>query len=101
MKTNANTLASERRSAERKVVHIGANAILANSEATLECTILDVSETGAKLELNNVDIIPAHLKLYIPEIDQFFECDVVWRVENQMGVQFNTPVCIEALPQPT
>ncbi len=79
---------SERRESSRIAVKIGATAFVANSNDAIECTILDISETGAKLEMNGVDIIPAHLMLYIPEVDCTFTCEVAWRRENQLGLKF-------------
>ena len=78
----------DRRKFGRKSVRIGARAIIANADATIDCTILDISESGARLELNNVDIITARFKLYVPDIDYIHNCEVVWRNTDQLGVKF-------------
>ena len=78
----------ERRKYERIPVEIGADAIMSNSESTFACTILDISEGGAKVEVPEIDIIPVHFKLYVPDSDQIFSCRVVWRDENHLGLQF-------------
>ena len=78
----------DRRLHPRKVVRIGARAIIANSEATVDCTILDVSGSGAKLEMQNIDTLQTRLKLFIPEMDRIVDCEVAWRDGNHLGVSF-------------
>ena len=78
----------DRRKHPRKTVRIGATAILANSDAAIECTVVDISESGAKLELTNIDIVPSKLKLFVPDNDFIYECEVVWRDGSYLGVKF-------------
>ncbi|MEM7633917.1 MAG: PilZ domain-containing protein [Pseudomonadota bacterium] len=78
----------ERRRSGRRNVRIGASAIIANSEATIDCMILDFSDSGAKLQMTEVDIITARFKLFVPEIDHIYECEVVWRDGRNLGVKF-------------
>jgi len=86
--SNAKLRFSNRRKFERIPVKIGASAIMANTEASFECTILDISEGGAKLQIPEVDIIPVEFKLYVPETDQIYSCEVVWREGIYLGLQF-------------
>ena len=88
LKVSANKPFVERRKFERKPVKIGASAIMSNADATVDCTILDVSESGAKLELRDVDIVPARFKLFVPESDYIHDCEVVWREGPHLGVKF-------------
>lgn len=85
---NTNLQPQERRRAARRNVKIGASAIIANSEATVDCMVLDFSDTGAKLQMTEVDIITARFKLFVPEIDHIYECEVVWRDGQNLGVKF-------------
>ena len=85
---NTNSQFQERRRSGRKAVKIGASAIIANSEATIDCMILDFSDSGAKLQMTEVDIITARFKLFVPEIDHIYECEVVWRDGQNLGVKF-------------
>ena len=84
----------ERRGFGRKIVHMGAKAVIANSDSTIECTIVDISDTGAKLELSDVGIITARFKLFVPEIDHIYECEVVWRNGNNIGVRFANSIVL-------
>ncbi|MGI9514235.1 MAG: PilZ domain-containing protein [Anderseniella sp.] len=85
---NTNFQFQERRRSARRNVKIGANAIIANSESTIYCTILDISDSGAKLQMEDVDIITARFKLFIPDVDHIYECEVVWRDGKYLGVKF-------------
>ncbi|MEP1206850.1 MAG: PilZ domain-containing protein [Rhizobiaceae bacterium] len=78
----------ERRRFERIPVEIGANAVVANTEATFECTILDISEGGVKLEIPEIDIVPVQFKLYVPETDLIYACEIVWRDGRYVGLKF-------------
>ncbi|NKB54531.1 MAG: hypothetical protein GKR97_20390 [Rhizobiaceae bacterium] len=87
-KSNVELQFRERRKFERLPVEIGANAIMANSETSFDCTILDLSEGGAKVEIPEIDIIPVQFMLYVPETDQIYACKVVWRKDAFLGLQF-------------
>lgn len=94
MEENIKLEVHERREFVRQDVRIGASAMIANSESTLDCTIIDISETGAKLELAQIDIIPARFKLFVPDADRLYECEVVWRSGNNAGVMFTSGVLL-------
>lgn len=78
----------ERRESKRVEVELGAEAYVANSNQSVKCTVRDISKGGAKLELSDVDIIPTRLKMYVPEVDFIFMCEVAWREKNFVGVKF-------------
>lgn len=92
--TKSDSVFLERRKFERKAVKIGAKAILSSSDTTIECNILDISQSGAKLELIDVDILPARFKLFVPEVDRMHDCDLVWRDANYVGIRFLNSVTL-------
>ncbi len=62
------------------------------SFAGLRCTILDVSETGARIRIDNVVHVPDQFELII-EIDGLYaKSEVVWRKGHDIGVRFTEPV---------
>mgnify|MGYP001554850105 CR=1 FL=1 len=91
---NTNLQLQERRRSARKDVKIGANAIIANPEMTIDCMILDFSDSGAKLQMPDVDIITARFKLFVPDVDHIYECEVVWRHGENLGVKFANCVAL-------
>jgi PilZ domain len=55
----------------------------------LHCTVRNLSETGAALEVVTPLFIPDRFTLFIPS-DQFKQpCHIVWRKENRIGVEFD------------
>ena len=54
------------------------------------CMVLDLSETGAALDVPNSIGIPEHFSLKIIEQGGTVRCRSVWRTERQIGVAFET-----------
>jgi len=61
-----------------------------NNNRLLErCTLVNVSDEGAWLSINDVHDLPAHFKLHLVRGAQnSHECRVVWRKRNEVGVEF-------------
>ena len=55
----------------------------------VNCTIRNLSTTGALLELSSAVRIPAEFSLVVPGDGLHLPCAVVWRTEYRMGVHFN------------
>lgn len=57
----------------------------------IDCTVRNISETGAALEVASPVGIPQDVILVV-EADKFKrECKVVWRKEKRIGVIFSNP----------
>lgn len=55
---------------------------------TYNCTVREISETGARLRVDDVMGIPNHFDLVI-ELDAVeYPCEVVWRRQGEIGVRF-------------
>lgn len=85
-----NVLLVDRRCADRKSVDHEALGLFPGAEDALGCQVLDISETGAKLRLNGVDIVPRRFKLFVPETRSLFECETIWRSSEEIGVRFRS-----------
>lgn len=55
---------------------------------TIDCTIRNISEGGAKLEIDPTNTIPDEFELHIPERDRSYHVKIVWRDAKHLGVQF-------------
>jgi hypothetical protein len=55
----------------------------------IDCTVRNLSTTGALLELSSAVRIPAEFTLVIPGDGLHLPCAVVWRTEYRMGVHFD------------
>jgi hypothetical protein len=56
--------------------------------AAIDCTVRNLSETGAALEVTSPVGIPEHFTLVIEADHSHVPCRVVWRKERRIGVHF-------------
>ena len=62
---------------------------ISNEAAPIMCTVVDISEGGAGLNLTNTAIIPNIFKLEIKGENKLRTCRVAWTAEpTRMGVAF-------------
>jgi len=55
----------------------------------LTCTLVDISESGAKLSVEEADLIPDRFSLRLSRYGHpRFSCRTVWRNANTLGVTF-------------
>jgi len=86
----------EQRGATRSAVAMDAQGIIPNINKAIDCTILDISETGAKIELNGVDMVPRKFKLFVPETHTLCECLVVRQSGKHVGLVFENRIDLRA-----
>ena len=55
----------------------------------IDCTVRNLSETGAALEVITPLFIPDRFTLVIPTDQLMRPCHIVWRKEKRMGVAFD------------
>jgi hypothetical protein len=57
------------------------------------CVLADVSDTGCRIDVENVDTVPENFTLWLARNGSARrKCKVVWRKERQIGVAFDRPV---------
>ena len=83
--------AEHRKSARRRVEH---TVLITSAEGAIigECTMLDVSASGARLEFATDVAVPDLFILMLSKFDRKLKrhCIVAWRKEKQAGVRFVT-----------
>ncbi len=57
--------------------------------AAIDCTVRDLSLTGAAIAVPSQAEIPERFTLFMPEDGLQLHCHVVWRREYQIGVAFD------------
>lgn len=57
---------------------------------TIDCTVRNLSETGAALEVNSPVGIPDHFTLVIEPNHIHVPSRIVWRKDTRIGVHFET-----------
>ena len=77
----------ERRRAERMPVCVPATIVLSRQKS-LSCQTIDISASGAKLDLPRDRMLPSEFDLEIPARNLRRRARLVWRNEEMLGVQF-------------
>ena len=77
----------EHRAAPRRRLLKGGK-ILFGAGAAIDCTVRNLSETGAALEVSSPVGIPERFTLVIEADHRQFSSRVVWRKETRIGVRF-------------
>jgi hypothetical protein len=55
----------------------------------IDCTVRNISETGAALDVVTPLFIPDRLTLFVPSDQLKRPCHIVWRKEKRIGVAFD------------
>jgi hypothetical protein len=77
----------ERRGAPRHRVLKNALIVFNNGHCTMNCQILDMSDTGAKLMPVDIFLCPREFVLK-PQIGESRHCEVMWRKGTKVGVRY-------------
>lgn len=65
----------------------GGSIVINDGFSTFDCTVRNLSETGAKLAVTSSLGIPERFGLAMHD-GRRFECAVAWRTETEIGVRF-------------
>lgn len=88
----------EKRREVRRPVWISAIVCGKQQPTTMKCRIVDASRSGCRLEGDRVDRLPAAIEIAIPGLDLPISGAIVWRSNNQAGVQLTWP--FKGAPEP-
>jgi hypothetical protein len=85
----------ERRKAPRKKSFLKGTVYYNHRHSSIECTIRDFSEYGARLQFPSPVTLPDPVELEIPTREQTLRAHVRWRKDDEVGVSFeeHSPVC--------
>lgn len=78
----------ESRATQRRRMLKGGTIVLNEGNSTIDCTVRNLSETGARLKVASIIGIPDNFRLIISG-EQSFSCAVVWKREAELGVRFS------------
>lgn len=95
-----------KRWAKRKPASTPAKLLFDGISTPFECTVRDISSTGAQIEMaknkfnpdGNSEAVPNHFTLIIPLDRIAVDCQSMWRRGTRLGVKFTSMV--RAIPQP-
>lgn len=77
----------DKRLAPRRNTMIRAQIVFGGGNRRVDCVIRNLSDGGAKLEVNSVGSIPQTFDLVAPD-HRPHACRVAWRALKELGVQF-------------
>lgn len=78
----------EMRHAERIRSFLRAQIIFNNRMSTIDCTIKNISATGAKVALSDSLAVPTEFEIDIPQKGRSYRARLVWREKEAIGVEF-------------
>ncbi len=80
----------EYRKDKRRFILHGARIVLADGSVLEGCRIIDISSTGARLEVKHLDaVVPDQFTLLLSYDGHLRrQCLVVWRSETTIGIEF-------------
>jgi hypothetical protein len=95
--------AARSRDCPRTLVYTVAALVIADTlSEPLNCTLRDISETGARLELDRVGLkpdtptpLPQALTLYFCPDQRLADCQLVWQEGRHFGVRFVAAATLE------
>jgi PilZ domain len=76
-----NRIAVRRRTLKAGTIEFGGGGI--------DCTVRNISETGAALEVVSPLFIPDRFTLFVPSGQFKRPCHIVWRKEKRIGIAFD------------
>ena len=77
----------ERRRSQRSAVSYQAVGVMPQ-DRSFPCDVVNISDGGAMLRIDDVDVLPDRMRLVIPDLDATHDCDVVWKRACDVGVRF-------------
>ena len=84
----------EHRGKRRRRVLLSGMAYVPQTRATFDCTIRDLSETGARITVRPGAIIPTHFLLINIRDRVAYDVQTIWRRESELGVTIVRPVSL-------
>ena len=82
------TMMAEVRRDERVRAFLRARIIFNNHNTTIECTIKNISASGAKIVLSEALTIPNEFDLEVPQKGRTYHARMMWRDAGSIGVHF-------------
>ena len=80
-------MTEERRSTPRQRVLKGGKVVINDGFSTFQCTVRNLSESGARLKVASIIGIPDTFDLAMDD-GRKHACTVVWRTATEIGVKF-------------
>jgi hypothetical protein len=70
-------------------VELPAKVIAEGGSPLCDCIMLDISDSGAKLRIDDPERLPEDFTIALAPRGPYRRCHIVWRTDSQVGVEFN------------
>jgi hypothetical protein len=78
----------DNRAHRRVPAHLDGRLLSLDGRCNRRCTILDVSEGGARISGPDLQLIPGRAFLFVAKTGDIFECDIRWTRGEEIGLHF-------------
>jgi hypothetical protein len=85
----------ERRRAVRTISYLPSYVRVLAADSYIDCTVLDISETGARVSVASPVAKDESIELHIPAKGQVLSAVVVWSDGTDLGASFQTIYSVE------
>ena len=85
----------EKRTSPRRRAFLVGKIIYGGETYTIDCTIRDLSETGARVKVRDPYSIPNNIVFLDPKNFNAYETSVKWRKGTEMGLSFDRRIPLE------
>jgi len=79
----------ERRSDQRHRALRGAKIVFNDRRSVIDCTVRNLSGTGARLQVESVSGIPPVFDLLIDGQNRYQRCRLTWQTDRCLGISFD------------
>lgn len=80
-------MSEERRKAQRNRTLKGGRIVTNEGHSTFDCTVRNLSDSGAKLVVVSIIGIPRQFDLAMHD-GRSYRCETIWHTETEIGVRF-------------
>ena len=82
---------ADQRRLHRHRVLKGALVVLGNRQTVFDCTVRNLNEGGAKIEMERPMYVPDEFELAVPSMNQIAPARAAWRTARTIGVELTGP----------
>lgn len=86
----------DKRKSDRQRLFLRGFIRIPHSNATIDCVVRDVSQTGAKLRFRCAPQITEFFELHIPAKGQVVQSRLVWIDDCEVGISFDSVVALSS-----
>jgi hypothetical protein len=83
---------SDLRGLRRQRVFKGAKIVFNGYHSVLDCTVRDLTETGARLRLSSTADVPQQFELYFPQEKLIARARLAWQMGRDCGIALAEPL---------